>query len=73
MILKEIYEEKINDSEVISEVSSIANNDREISSMGLGVTTIRIVAIATLRGLGNSKIFDELSENEKNLVRGAFT
>ncbi|EAC2412724.1 hypothetical protein AF435_14730 [Listeria monocytogenes] len=72
MVLKEIWQEKINSTTVMNEVIAIANNDREISSKGLGVTTLRIVAISTLKKLGHSEIFDSLEEEEKNLVRGAF-
>lgn len=73
MTLKEIGDEKIDSKDVIDEVLAIANNDREISSRGLGVTTLRIVAIATLKKLGNSEIFDSLDEDEKSLVKGAFS
>ncbi|MFQ7234178.1 MAG: hypothetical protein ACLRPU_04860 [Enterococcus hulanensis] len=73
MTLKEIGDEKIESKDVIAEVLAIANNDREISSRGLGVTTLRIVAIATLSKLGNNELFDSLDEDEKNLVKGAFS
>lgn len=69
MTLKEIGNEKIDSKDVIDEVLAIANK----SSRGLGVTTLRIVAIATLNKLGNSEIFDSLDEDEKNLVKGAFS
>ena len=72
MVLKEIAKEKINNVEILNVVKAIADNKKTISSMGLGVSTMRIAAIATLKELGITEYFDILDEYEKNLVRGAF-
>ena len=72
MTLKEIANKKINNIEIINEIKEIADNKKITSSMGLGVSTMRIAAIATLKDLGIVDYFNILDEYEKNLVMGAF-
>ncbi|MBC1935325.1 hypothetical protein HCA69_03040 [Listeria grandensis] len=71
--LKEIAERPLKDENILNEVKSIANSGKEISEKGLGLTTMRIIAIATLKKLGHSDLFDALDDSSKNLVRGAFS
>ena len=72
LVLKEIAQEKIGNTEIIRKVRDIADNKKEISAAGLGVSTMRIAAIAALLELGITDFFNSLPEYEKNLVRGAF-
>ncbi|MBC1358271.1 hypothetical protein [Listeria booriae] len=71
-VLKEIAEKSLRDESVLNEVKAIAMGEKEISGKGLGSITMRIIAIATLKELGDSQLFDSLDDNSKNLVMGAF-
>ncbi|MBC1371387.1 DUF1851 domain-containing protein [Listeria booriae] len=70
--LKEIAERSLQEENILNEVKAIAMGEREISGKGLGATTMRIIAIATLKELGHSALFDSLDADDKNLVMGAF-
>ncbi|CAM4026418.1 hypothetical protein LIBO111022_00795 [Listeria booriae] len=70
--LKETAERSLQEENVLNEVKAIAMDEREISGKGLGATTMRIIAIATLKELGYSELFDSLDDDGKNLVMGAF-
>lgn len=70
--LKEIAERSLQETNVLNEVKAIAMWEKEISGKGLGSTTMRLIAIATLKELGDSELFDSLDDNSKNLVMGAF-
>ncbi|MBC1422935.1 hypothetical protein HB831_14080 [Listeria seeligeri] len=54
-------------------VTEIASSKNEISSKGLGVLTMRIVAIATLNELNLNTLYNSLDEEEQNLAKGAFS
>ncbi|WP_311775484.1 T6SS immunity protein Tdi1 domain-containing protein [Listeria booriae] len=70
--LKEIAERSLQETNVLNEVKAIAIGEKEISGKGLGATTMSIIAIATLKELGDSTLFDSLDADDKNLVMGAF-
>ncbi|MBC1889206.1 DUF1851 domain-containing protein [Listeria booriae] len=70
--LKEVAERSMQETNVLNEVKAIAMSEKEISGKGLGSTTMRLIAIATLKELGDSELFDSLDDNSKNLVMGAF-
>lgn len=71
-VLKEIAERSLRDKSVLNEVKAMAKGEKDISEKGLGSTTMRIIAIATLKELGDSKLFDLLDDDSKNSVRRAF-
>lgn len=71
--LHEIAKEKIYDEDIIEKITKIALGEDPASQKGFIVTSIRIVAIATLKELGITSIFESLDENEKNAVKGAFS
>ncbi|MBC1400875.1 DUF1851 domain-containing protein [Listeria booriae] len=70
--LKEVAERSMQETNVLNEVKAIAMSEKEISGKGLGSTTMRLIAIATLKELGYSTLFDSLDADDKNLVMGAF-
>ena len=71
--LHEIAKEKIcDDKDIIEKITKIALGEDPASQKGFIVTSIRIVAIATLKELGITNIFESLDENKKNAVKGVF-
>ncbi|MBF2377203.1 hypothetical protein IA804_09665 [Listeria seeligeri] len=71
--LHEIAHKKIKTDGIIMKVTEIASSTNEISSKGLGVLTMRIVAIATLNELNLNTLYNSLDEDEQNLAKGVFS
>ena len=70
--LSEIAKIKVENRQIIDKVISIAIGVDKVSQKGFIGTSIQMVAIATLRSLGNDEIYQSLSENEKKYVKGIY-
>ena len=70
--LSEIAKIKVENRQIIDKVTSIAIGVDKVSQKGFIGTSIQMVAIATLRSLGNDEIYQSLSENEKKYVKGIY-
>ena len=70
--LCEIARIKVKNSQIIDKVINIASGADEVSEKGFIGTSIRIVAIATLKSLGKNEIYQSLNEDEKKYVKGVY-